>query len=169
VKRSCRDACIWAPVSNYWTAFLASAFIGLFEATLQQGRWLWPLLMPVVGLMGGICPGSQTLTNCSRTSTDSGRLLAQLKVSIVQRIKSRRFWTVFCGSYLIGVVTPLGGSKSPMLGLDNGLAIIVNISLMAALSGCLIPFYWINYALTRHCLAPYSNNRNGHRRFRGLS
>ncbi|QUX94700.1 magnesium transporter [Marinomonas sp. CT5] len=133
VKRSAATRGIWLGI-NLLTAFLASAFIGLFEATLQQVVAL-AVLMPVVASMGGIA-GSQTLTLIVRglalgqiTRSNLKSLLAkELKVGGLNGI----LWAI-----VIGVVT-LWWFESPMLGGVIGLAIIVNI-LMAALSGVLIP------------------------------
>jgi magnesium transporter len=133
VKRSAATRGIWLGI-NLLTAFLASAFIGLFEATLQQVVAL-AVLMPVVASMGGIA-GSQTLTLIVR-----GLALGQITRSNLKSLLSKELkvgglngilWAI-----VIGVVT-LWWFESPMLGAVIGLAIIVNI-LMAALSGVLIP------------------------------
>jgi magnesium transporter len=133
VKRSAATRGIWLGI-NLLTAFLASAFIGLFEATLQQVVAL-AVLMPVVASMGGIA-GSQTLTLIVR-----GLALGQITRSNLKSLLSKELkvgglngilWAI-----VIGVVT-LWWFESPMLGMVIGLAIIVNI-VMAALSGVLIP------------------------------
>ncbi|MCW8357212.1 MAG: magnesium transporter [Marinomonas sp.] len=133
VKRSAATRGIWLGI-NLLTAFLASAFIGLFEATLQQVVAL-AVLMPVVASMGGIA-GSQTLTLIVR-----GLALGQITRSNLKSLLSKELkvgglngilWAI-----VIGVVT-LWWFESPMLGAVIGLAIIVNI-IMAALSGVLIP------------------------------
>ncbi len=59
VRKSARGRAVWLGI-NLLTAFAASWFIGLFEATLQQVVAL-AVLMPIVASMGGIA-GSQTLT-----------------------------------------------------------------------------------------------------------
>lgn len=133
VKRSAATRGIWLGI-NLLTAFLASAFIGLFEATLQEVVAL-AVLMPVVASMGGIA-GSQTLTLIVRglalgqiTRSNLKSLLSkELKVGVLNGI----LWAI-----VIGVVT-LWWFESSMLGAVIGLAIIINI-LMAALSGVLIP------------------------------
>ena len=56
---SSKNRAVWLGI-NLVTAFLASWFIGLFEATIQQVVAL-AVLMPVVASMGGIS-GSQTIT-----------------------------------------------------------------------------------------------------------
>lgn len=133
VKRSAATRGIWLGI-NLLTAFLASAFIGLFEATLQQVVAL-AVLMPVVASMGGIA-GSQTLTLIVR-----GLALGQITRSNLKSLLSKELkvgglngilWAI-----VIGVVT-VWWFESPMLGAVIGLAIIVNI-FMAALSGVLIP------------------------------
>ncbi len=133
VKRSAATRGIWLGI-NLLTAFLASAFIGLFEATLQQVVAL-AVLMPVVASMGGIA-GSQTLTLIVR-----GLALGQITRSNLKSLLSKELkvggLNGILWSIVIGVVT-LWWFESPMLGLVIGLAIIVNI-VMAALSGVLIP------------------------------
>lgn len=133
VKRSAATRGIWLGI-NLLTAFLASAFIGLFEATLQQVVAL-AVLMPVVASMGGIA-GSQTLTLIVR-----GLALGQITRSNLKSLLSKELkvggLNGILWSIVIGVVT-LWWFESPMLGLVIGLAIIVNI-VIAALSGVLIP------------------------------
>ncbi|MGO3345062.1 MAG: magnesium transporter [Marinomonas sp.] len=133
VKRSAANRGIWLGI-NLLTAFLASSFIGLFEATLQQVVAL-AVLMPIVASMGGIA-GSQTLTLIVRglalgqiTRSNLKSLLAkELKVGILNGI----LWAI-----VIGVIT-LWWFNSPMLGAVIAMAIIVNI-IMAAFSGVIIP------------------------------
>ena len=133
VKRSAATRGMWLGI-NLLTAFLASAFISIFEATLEQVVAL-AVLMPIVASMGGIA-GSQTLTLIVRglalgqiTRANLSSLLnKEMKVGGLNGV----FWSVIIG----GVV--LWWFQSPMLGVVIALAIIVNI-LMAALSGVLIP------------------------------
>ena len=133
VKRSAATRGIWLGI-NLLTAFLASAFIGLFEATLQQVVAL-AVLMPVVASMGGIA-GSQTLTLIVRGLALGQITRSNLKSLLSQELKvgglNGILWAI-----VIGVVT-LWWFESPMLGMVIGLAIIINI-VMAALSGVLIP------------------------------
>lgn len=133
VRKSARSRAIWLGI-NLLTAFLASWFIGLFEATLQQVVAL-AVLMPVVASMGGIA-GSQTLTLIVRglalgqvTHTNRKALLQkELRVGGLNGI----IWAV-----VIGIVAYFWFSD-PMLGLVIGLAILFNI-LAAALAGVLLP------------------------------
>lgn len=133
VKRSASTRGIWLGL-NLLTAFLASSFIGLFEATLQQVVAL-AVLMPIVASMGGIA-GSQTLTLIVRglalgqiTRSNFKSLLAkELKVGGLNGV----LWAI-----VIGLVS-LWWFDNPMLGMVIGLAIIINI-IMAAFSGVVIP------------------------------
>ena len=133
VARSASTRGIWLGI-NLLTAFLASAFIGIFEATLQQVVAL-AVLMPVVASMGGIA-GSQTLTLIVR-----GLALGQITRSNLKSLLSKELkvgglngilWAI-----VIGAIT-LWWFQNPMLGVVIACAIILNI-LMAALSGVLIP------------------------------
>ncbi|SBS28664.1 Magnesium transporter MgtE [Marinomonas spartinae] len=133
VRRSAGTRGIWLGI-NLLTAFLASSFIGLFEATLQQVVAL-AVLMPIVASMGGIA-GSQTLTLIVRglalgqitRSNFKSLLLKELKVGGLNGI----LWAI-----VIGLIT-LWWFDNPMLGIVIGLAIIINI-IMAAFSGVIIP------------------------------
>ena len=82
VAKSARSRALWLGI-NLLTAFMASWFIGLFEATLQQVVAL-AVLMPVVASMGGIA-GSQTLTLIVR-----GLALGQITQSPTNTINKRR-------------------------------------------------------------------------------
>ncbi|MBJ7536999.1 magnesium transporter [Marinomonas transparens] len=133
VKCSAANRGIWLGI-NLLTAFLASAFINLFEATLQQVVAL-AVLMPVVASMGGIA-GSQTLTLIVR-----GLALGQITRSNLKSLLSKELkvgglngvlWAI-----IIGIIT-LWWFNNPMLGVVIALAIILNI-VMAALFGVLIP------------------------------
>lgn len=133
VKRSASTRGLWLGI-NLLTAFLASAFIGLFEATLQQVVAL-AVLMPVVASMGGIA-GSQTLTLIVR-----GLALGQITRSNLKSLLDKElrvgslngvFWAL-----IIGIIAAWW-FESPGLGTVIALAIVVNI-VTAALAGVLIP------------------------------
>ncbi|MEE3056316.1 MAG: magnesium transporter, partial [Pseudomonadota bacterium] len=119
---------------NLLTAFLASAFIGLFEATLQEVVAL-AVLMPVVASMGGIA-GSQTLTLIIRglalkqvnSANVSALLVKELKVGGLNGV----IW-----AFVIGAVAMLGCGNT-WLGLVIGLAILFNI-IAAAIAGIFVP------------------------------
>ncbi len=133
VRKSAQNRAIWLGI-NLLTAFLASAFIGLFEATLQQVVAL-AVLMPVVASMGGIA-GSQTLTLIIRglalkqvtPANVSALLTKELKVGALNGI----IWAV-----VIGVVAVVWFGM-PMLGVVIGLAILFNI-IAAAIAGIFVP------------------------------
>jgi|TARA_R110001583_G_scaffold138880_1_gene290611 magnesium transporter len=132
---SSKNRAIWLGI-NLITAFLASWFIGLFEATLQQVVAL-AVLMPVVASMGGIS-GSQTLTLIIRglalgQINDANRraiINKELKVGAINGI----LWAT-----VIGIIT-FYWFANPMLSVTICIAILGNI-LVASLSGVWIP--WI--------------------------
>lgn len=132
---SSKNRAVWLGI-NLLTAFLASWFIGLFEATLQQVVAL-AVLMPVVASMGGIS-GSQTLTLIIRglalgQITDANRhaiVMKELKVGVINGL----LW-----STVIGLITFVWFAN-PMLSITISIAILGNI-LVASLSGVWVP--WI--------------------------
>lgn len=132
---SSKNRAVWLGI-NLLTAFLASWFIGLFEATLQQVVAL-AVLMPVVASMGGIS-GSQTLTLIIRglalgQITDANRhaiVRKELKVGAINGL----LW-----STVIGLITFVWFAN-PMLSITISIAILGNI-LVASLSGVWVP--WI--------------------------
>jgi len=132
---SSKNRAIWLGI-NLVTAFLASWFIGLFEATLQQVVAL-AVLMPVVASMGGIS-GSQTLTLIIRglalgQITDANRkaiVNKELKVGVINGL----LWAT-----VIGIITFFWFGNS-MLSVTICIAILGNI-LVASVSGVWVP--WI--------------------------
>ncbi|WP_100643501.1 magnesium transporter [Alteromonas facilis] len=133
VAKSAKNRALWLGI-NLLTAFLASWFIGLFEATLQQVVAL-AVLMPVVASMGGIA-GSQTLTLIVR-----GLALKQVTAANVQALLKKEFqvggvngvvWAL-----VIGIVAYFWFAN-PVLGFVIALAILVNI-ISAACAGVFIP------------------------------
>ena len=133
VRKSAQKRAIWLGI-NLITAFLASWFIGLFEATLQEVVAL-AVLMPVVASMGGIA-GSQTLTLIVRglalgQVTDSNRkalLEKELKVGLLNGV----IWAI-----VVGAIAYLWFDSS-LLGIVISIAILLNIA-MAALTGVVLP------------------------------
>ncbi|NDV90400.1 magnesium transporter [Alteromonas sp. 345S023] len=133
VAKSARNRALWLGI-NLLTAFLASWFIGLFEATLQQVVAL-AVLMPVVASMGGIA-GSQTLTLIVRglalgqvtPANMRALMLKELKVGGVNGV----IWAL-----VIGVVAYFWFTDV-MLGIVICLAILFNI-VAAALAGVFVP------------------------------
>jgi magnesium transporter len=133
VRKSAKARAIWLGI-NLLTAFLASAFIGLFEATLQQVVAL-AVLMPVVASMGGIS-GSQTLTLIIRGLALKQVNSANAKALLVKELKvgglNGVIWAV-----VIGLVA-FAWFNDPLIGLVIGVAIFLNI-IAAALAGVFIP------------------------------
>jgi magnesium transporter len=133
VMKSTQNRAIWLGI-NLLTAFLASWFIGLFEATLQQVVAL-AVLMPVVASMGGIS-GSQTLTLIIRGlamgQVTSANLPALLKKELSVGGLNGVIWSI-----VIGIVASYW-FESAMIGIVISLAILANI-VAAALSGVVIP------------------------------
>ncbi|MFW8590613.1 magnesium transporter [Glaciecola sp. 2405UD65-10] len=133
VRLSARKRAIWLGI-NLVTAFLASWFIGLFEATLQEVVAL-AVLMPVVASMGGIA-GSQTLTLIVRglalgQVTNSNRkalLEKELKVGVLNG---------FIWAAVVGGIAYFWFNSS-LLGVVISIAILLNI-IMAAITGVLLP------------------------------
>lgn len=133
VRKSAQGRAVWLGI-NLVTAFLASWFIGLFEATLQQVVAL-AVLMPIVASMGGIA-GSQTLTLIIRglamgQVTDANQralLVKELQVGALNGV----IWAA-----VIGLVATFW-FDNPILGIVIGLAILLNI-IAAALSGVFLP------------------------------
>ena len=132
---SSKNRAIWLGI-NLLTAFLASWFIGLFEATLQQVVAL-AVLMPVVASMGGIS-GSQTLTLIIR-----GLALGQISETNRQAIVNKELKVGAINGVLwatvIGIITYYWFA-TPLLSITICIAILGNI-LVASLSGVWVP--WI--------------------------
>lgn len=133
VRKSAKNRAVWLGI-NLLTAFLASAFIGMFEATLQQVVAL-AVLMPVVASMGGIA-GSQTLTLIIRglalkqvtTANVSALLIKELKVGGLNGV----IWAI-----VIGLVSTVWFNDY-LLGMVISIAILLNI-IAAALAGVFVP------------------------------
>jgi magnesium transporter len=140
---SSKNRAIWLGI-NLITAFLASWFIGLFEATLQQVVAL-AVLMPVVASMGGIS-GSQTLTLIIR-----GLALGQISDANKQAIVKKELKVGAINGILwatvIGVIT-FYWFENPMLSVTICIAILGNI-LVASLSGV-----WVPWVLTKFNIDP---------------
>lgn len=133
VKKSAQNRAVWLGI-NLLTAFLASGFIGLFEATLQQVVAL-AVLMPVVASMGGIA-GSQTLTLMIR-----GLALGQVTVSNFRALLKKELYVGGLNgvtwALVIGIISYFWFAD-PMLGVVICLAIFFNI-MAAAAAGVVVP------------------------------
>jgi magnesium transporter len=133
VRKSAKGRAIWLGI-NLLTAFLASAFISMFEATLQQVVAL-AVLMPVVASMGGIA-GSQTLTLIIRGLALKQVTSANMRILLSKEVQvgglNGVIWAI-----VIGIVA-FAWFSDPMLGLVIGIAIFLNI-VAAAIAGVFIP------------------------------
>lgn len=134
VWTSSKNRAVWLGI-NLVTAFLASWFIGLFEATIQQVVAL-AVLMPVVASMGGIS-GSQTITLIIRglalgqiTEANKKDIInKELKVGAINGI----LWAV-----VIAAITYLW-FDTLLLSVTIFIAILGNI-VIASLSGVWVPW-----------------------------
>ena len=131
--RTVRRRSIWLGI-NLLTAFLASAVIGIFEATLEQVIAL-AILMPVVASMGGIA-GTQALTIAIRGMA-IGRIGPANRHALVSREAVIGAANGVLWSSIVGFAAFLwfGDFK---LGYVIALAITVNL-IVAALLGSLLP------------------------------
>lgn len=128
-----RNRFIWLFV-NMGTAILASAVIGLFDATLEQMIAL-AVLMPIVASMGGNA-GTQTMTVAVRaiatkeiSSTNSVRaIMRELSAAGVNGL----------GLALVAALVAFIWFGDGKLALIFAVAMVVNI-LVAGLSGMLVP------------------------------
>ena len=126
---------IWLGI-NLLTAFLASAVIGMFEATLEQVVAL-AILMPVVASMGGIA-GTQALTIVIR-----GMALGRVGSANIRALVSREVFIGLANGLFWSVVVALAAYVwfgDLTLGYVIAIAIIVNL-FIAALVGTMLPGY----------------------------
>ena len=133
VSRTARRRGLWLGV-NLITAFIASAVIGLFEATLREVVAL-AVLMPIVASMGGIA-GTQTLTIVIRAmalgqvTPAKGRALVMRE--LVVGLVNGTFW-----SAAVAVVAYLWFGEA-ILGALIAAAIVINLA-TAAVAGATLP------------------------------
>lgn len=119
---------------NLGTAILASAVIGLFDATIEQMVAL-AVLMPIVASMGGNA-GTQTLTVAVRALATK-----ELTEANALRVIGKEVLVGAMNGLLFAVITGIiawGWFRDPGLGLVIGLAMIVNM-IVAGLFGAVIP------------------------------
>ncbi|MEO1200620.1 MAG: magnesium transporter [Pseudomonadota bacterium] len=128
-----RSRFLWL-VINLCTAVLASAVIGLFDATIEQMVAL-AVLMPIVASMGGNA-GTQTMTVAVR-----GLATRELGVYNAGRIVTRELLVGLLNGVLFAVIVSIVAIvwfQSFGLALVIALAMIVNM-ICAGLAGILIP------------------------------
>jgi len=121
---------------NLVTAIMASAVIGMFDATIQEMVAL-AILMPIVASMGGNA-GTQSMTVAVRglatKDIDNYNMLRTIRREVLVGLLNGVFFAV-----LIGVISAFWFSN-PTLGYIIGIAMIINM-LCAALAGILIPIF----------------------------
>lgn len=133
IAKSTKRRALWLGI-NLATAFLASAVVGQFEATIQNVVAL-AVLMPIVASMGGIA-GTQTVTLIIRAlalgqvQKDSARwlLYKELAVGLLNGL----LWAA-----VVAVVTVIWFRQWSIAAIIFG-AMLINL-IVAALSGVLIP------------------------------
>jgi magnesium transporter len=133
VRRSAPRRAFWLGI-NLCTAVLASAVVGLFEATLDQVVAL-AILMPVVASMGGIA-GSQTLTVVVR-----GLALGHVNPNNLRWLLSKEFLIGAFNALLWAVVIGIVAAwwfHDPRIGYIIAAAMVINL-VMAAVAGTLLP------------------------------
>lgn len=121
---------------NLITAIMASAVIGMFDATIQEMVAL-AILMPIVASMGGNA-GTQSMTVAVRglatKDIDNYNMLRTIRREVLVGLLNGVFFAV-----LIGVISAFWFSN-PSLGYIIGIAMIINM-FCAALVGILIPIF----------------------------
>ena len=133
VGRTARRRGLWLGV-NLITALLASAVIGLFEATLQQVVAL-AVLMPIVASMGGIA-GTQTLTIVIRAMALGQITPARGRTLVLRELGVGLINGTFWSAAVAGVAYLLFGQA--ILGVLIAAAIVINLA-TAALAGATLP------------------------------
>src|SRR5690606_6558026 len=133
VLLSARRRALWLGV-NMFTATIAAAVVGLFEATLDKIVAL-AVLMPIVASMGGIA-GSQVLTIMIR-----GLALGQLDGSNARWFMGQQLAVIALNS--IGLSAIVAGIawlwfRSLTIAAIIGSSLIINL-LIAPLAGCTVP------------------------------
>ena len=133
VYRASKRRALWLGI-NLATAFLASAVVGMFEATIQEVVAL-AVLMPIVASMGGIAASQIVALMVRGIALDQiseGNIGALLRKEILVALINGALWGVTVAAIA------LWWFGSPMLGLVIGLALLLNL-LLAAASGLLVP------------------------------
>ena len=133
VMKTTRRRAVWLGI-NLLTAFIASAVIGLFEATIDKVVAL-AVLMPIVASMGGIA-GSQTLTLVIR-----GQALGHVERSNAHWLLNREVIVGVLNGLLWAAVIAVVATvwfQDINLGIIIALAIIINL-VVGAISGTLLP------------------------------
>ena len=135
VMRTSRRRAVWLGI-NLLTAFLASAVIGLFEATIDRVVAL-AVLMPIVASMGGIA-GSQTLTLVIR-----GQALGHIERHNIGWLFNREMIVSLINGIIWAAVVAAVSMlwfQDTTIGIVIALAIVINL-LAGAMAGSLLPMF----------------------------
>ena len=166
VLQSFRRRTLWLGI-NLVTAFIASAVVGLFEATLQQVVAL-AVLMPIVASMGGIA-GSQTQTLIIRGFAQ-GRLTTGNTPRFINKELLLGLLNGFAWAAVTALLAYLWFGRGDLAGVI-GLAMVVNL-LLAATSGIAVPLIMrrlsIDPALAGHVVLTTVTDVAGFFAFLGL-
>jgi len=133
VLQSFRRRTLWLGI-NLVTAFIASAVVGLFEATLQEVVAL-AVLMPIVASMGGVA-GNQTVAVVIR-----GIALGHIGRNNVKWLINREIAVGAMNGLFLALITGLAAGlwfQDVHIALVIGAAIIVNL-LTAGFMGAILP------------------------------
>lgn len=133
VLKTSRRRAVWLGI-NLITAFLASAVIGLFEATIDQVVAL-AVLMPIVASMGGIA-GSQTLTLVIR-----GQALGHIERHNIGWLFNRELIVSIINGSLWAIVVAVIAVlwfQDMTIGIVIAMAIVINL-VAGAMAGSLLP------------------------------
>ena len=133
IFKTTRRRAVWLGI-NLITAFIASAVIGLFEATLDKVVAL-AVLMPIVASMGGIA-GSQTLTLVIR-----GQALGHVERSNIGWLFNRELVVGLLNGLLWALIVAIVAIiwfQDTTVGVVIALAIVINL-VAGAMAGTLLP------------------------------
>jgi magnesium transporter len=135
VWKTTRRRAVWLGI-NLLTAFIASAVIGLFEATISKVVAL-AVLMPIVASMGGIA-GSQTLTLVIR-----GMAVGQISGANVSWLLNREFMVGALNGLFWAVVVASAAAawfQDMLIGGIIAAALVINL-IAAAFVGTVLPLF----------------------------
>ncbi len=133
IMKTTRRRAVWLGI-NLITAFIASAVIGLFEATIDKVVAL-AVLMPIVASMGGIA-GSQTLTLVIR-----GQALGHVERSNIGWLFNRELVVGLLNGLLWALVVAVVAViwfQDMTVGVIIALVIVINL-MAGAMAGTLLP------------------------------
>jgi len=133
IFKTARRRAIWLGI-NLITAFIASAVIGMFEATIEQVVAL-AVLMPIVASMGGVA-GSQALTLVIR-----GMAIGQISSNNIGWLLNREFIVGVLNGLLWAIVVAAAAVvwfNDLTIGIIIASALLINL-IVAAIAGTMLP------------------------------